>query len=158
MNKEKLTNELNDYVKSMNTEFEVVNDDCDLTLNVRCDAVAWFCDYKKHDFVLSATVDDDLSEVVIETDVLKKFYTKAVELLSKFNEKKYTIHVFPNEKGYLHVNHESQTSNEVSYSFGWPEDSYYLVQTQFTKEEINEMKNNSGIRIDWDKAIEEVDG
>ena len=72
--------------------------------------------------------------------------------------KRYTVQIFPNERGYLHVDHESETSDEASYSIGWPEAIGYLTQTEFTKPEIEELKKRDDIAIDWDKVeLEEVD-
>ena len=69
MNREEIVEELNRYVKSINPEFKVNDDDGDLILWVRYDAVAWFRDYQKDKFVLDATVDNDLAETVIETEI-----------------------------------------------------------------------------------------
>ena len=70
--------------------------------------------------------------------------------LLKKSIKKYTVQVLPNEKGYLHVDHKGEDSDEVSYSLGWP--------TEFTKSEIEELKTRDDIAIDWDKVeIEEED-
>lgn len=99
----------------------------------------------------------ELTEWALSSDILLEFYRVGRKLLKK-PIKKYTVQVLPNEKGYLHVDHKDEASDEVSYSIGWPEDSYYLTQTEFTKSEIEELKTRDDIAIDWDKVeLEEVD-
>lgn len=149
MNREDIVKVLNRYAKSVNPEFKV-DGDGDLVLWVRYDAVAWFKDYQKDKFVLDATVDNDLAETVIETEILNRFYTKAVELLKK-TEKKYTVQVFNNSGGYLYWD-----PMNCVYQVGYLNDEFF--KGEFTQDEIDVLKKRKNIAIDWNKAIiEEVD-
>ena len=150
MNREEIVEELNRYVKSINQEFMVDDSNGDLTLWARHNDVAWFKEYHRDNFVLDASIDNDLTKDVIETDILKKFYIKGIELLDKM---KYTIQVFrQNQKFYLNYVPTGNLYLFADYK------QTPVFKTQFTKNEIKKIKEDSDLHIDWNKAIiEEVD-
>lgn len=151
MNKEKILEELNKWAKSeFGSTFEVAIDCNDLTLFADAVCVAWFVKFKKDMFHFAGTNDCNLNHRLIKEGIVEKFYDKAIELLNEYESKKYTVQVFPQGRGYLRVNYG--TSDDIYYDIDSPEDIYYLVKTQFTQSEIEELKKRD-IAIDWDKAI-----
>lgn len=126
-----------------------------LALKVEDRVIAHFRDWEPDYYFMEC--GPELTEWALSNSILLEFYNEGRKLLKK-PIKKYTIQVLPNERGYLHVDHESETSDEASYSIGWPETIGYLTQTEFTKSEIEELKARDDIAIDWDKVeLEEVD-
>lgn len=151
MNKKKIVEELNEYVKGLNSKLSVKHDrDDDLVLRYNRIRQAWFCEFNRDRFTLH--VDSELGVLFIKEGYLTKFYNKAIELMDKYGDK-YTVQVFRKERGYLHVIHDIKGYNDVTYDVGWYEDMDYLIQTKFTKSEIEKLKKRDDIAIDWDKAI-----
>lgn len=155
MDKEKIVNQLQQKMekKYLNTKIE---EWCGaLALKVEGEVIAWFSGWDPDVYITKCS--PELTEQALSNDILLNFYKEGRKLLKKLT-KRYTVQIFPNEIGYLHVDHESETSDEVSYSVGWPETIGYLTQTEFTKSEIEELKKRDDIAIDWDKVrLEEVD-
>lgn len=155
MDKEKIMSQLQQKMekKYLNTKIE---EWCGtLALKVEGEVIAWFRDWDSDEYIMKC--GPKLTEWALSNDILLEFYKEGRKLLKKLI-KRYTVQIFPNERGYLHVDHESETSDEVSYSIGWPEAMYYLTQTEFTKSEIEELKARDDIAIDWDKVkLEEMD-
>lgn len=150
MNENKIVDELNEWAKKELGSHYSVMDDSDLTLYQNDNSVAWFFDFKKCKFGFSSN-SKDCSIQLIKKGIIEKFYEKGVELLAKY-EPKYTVQVFPQERGYLNVNHDFEPSNDVTYDIGWPEDRSSLTKTEFTQSEIEGLKKRD-IAIDWDKAV-----
>lgn len=154
MDKGKIMNELQQKMQETYLHTEVLEYCGCLALTVEGDVIAWFKDWNPDSYCMEC--GPNYTEWALSNSILLEFYKEGRKLLKK-PIKKYTVQVLPNEKGYLHVNHKSETSDEVSYSIGWPEDSYYLTQTNFTKSEIEELKARDDVAIDWDKVeLEEV--
>lgn len=154
MDKGKIMNELQQKMQENYRGVEVLEYFGCLALKVEDRVIAHFRDWEPDYYFMEC--GPELTEWALSNSILLEFYKEGRKLLKK-PIKKYTIQVLPNEKGYLHVDHKNETCDEVSYSIGWPEDSYYLTQTNFTKFEIEELKARDDIAIDWDKAeIEEV--
>ena len=155
MDKEKIVSQLQQKMekKYLNTKIEEWYGA--LALKVEGEVIAWFANWDPDVYIMAC--GPELTKQVLSNDILLNFYKEGRKLLKK-PIKRYTVQVLPNEKGYLHVDHKSENSNEVSYSIGWPEDSYYLTQTKFTKSEIEELKARDDIAIDWSEVeLEEVD-
>lgn len=153
MDKEKIVNQLQQKMekKYLNTKIE---EWCGaLALKVEGEVIAWFSDWDSDNYIIKP---GPKAEQVLSTDILLEFYKEGRKLLKKLI-KRYTVQIFPNERGYLHADHTGTTSDEVSYSIGWPEAIGYLTQAEFTKSEIEELKKRDDIAIDWGKVeLEEV--
>lgn len=155
MDKGRIMNQLQQKMSKHYCDAEVLEYMGCLALKVGDKIIAHFRDWDADWYFMEC--GPDLTEWALSNSILLEFYEAGRKLLEK-PIKKYTVQVLPNEKGYLHVDHKGEVSDEVSYSIGWPEDSYYLTQTEFTKSEIEELKTRDGVAIDWNKVeIEEVD-
>ena len=155
MDKEKIMNQLQQKMEKTYLHTKIVEQYGALALKVEGEVIAWFSNWDPDVYIMKC--GPELTEQALSNDILLNFYKEGRKLLKKLI-KRYTVQIFPNERGYLCVDHESENSDEVSYSIGWPEAMYYLTQTQFTKSEIEELKKRDDIAIDWDKAeIEEAD-
>lgn len=155
MDKQKIVKELNGWVKKEFGSLYCVKYDSDLMLYEKEACVAWFVDFKKNTF-LFANSNASSSIHLIKKGIIEKFYDKAIELLSKC-ESKYTIQVFPHDRGYLRLAHGA-FDDDTYYDIDSSEDKYHLIQTNFTQSEIEKLKKRDDIAIDWDKAvIKEVD-
>lgn len=84
MNKEKIAKKLNEYVKSINECFEVTNDG-DLNLKIGDDYVVIIDDWDIEN-VLICQLELGTVKKALESDIIGKFYTKAVELINEMNE------------------------------------------------------------------------
>lgn len=155
MDKEKIVNQLQKKMDKKYLHTKIENRYGTLALKVEGEVIAWFSDWDPDKYIMKC--GPKLTEWALSNDILLEFYKEGRKLLKKLI-KRYTVQIFPDERGYLHVDHESETSDEVSYSIGWPETMYYLTQSQFTKSEIEELKARDDIAIDWSKAeLEEVE-
>ena len=155
MDKEKIMNQLQQKMSKKYSDFEIVEYLGCLALKAKGEILAHFRDWEAGYYFIDC--GQEVAEWALNNDIMLEFYRAGRKLLKK-PIKRYTVQVLPNEKGYLHVDHKSENSNEVSYSIGWPEDSYYLTQTKFTKSEIEELKARDDIAIDWSEVeLEEVD-
>ena len=155
MNKEKIMSQLQQKMQETYIHAEVSEYWGALALKAEGQDIPWFRDWDPDDYIMECGTK--LTEWALSNDILLEFYKEGRKLLRKL-VKRYTVQIFPNERGYLRVDHESETSDEVSYSIGWPETIGYLTQTEFTKSEIEELKKRDDIAIDWNKAeLEEVD-
>lgn len=154
MDKEKIMSQLQQKMSKKYLNTEIVEYYASLALKVEGEVIAWFTNWDPDVYIMKC--GPELTEQALSNDILLNFYKEGRKLLRKL-VKRYTVQIFPNERGYLRVDHESETSDEASYSIGWPEAMYYLTQTQFTKSEIEELKKRDDIAIDWDKVeLEEV--
>lgn len=155
MNKFKIADELNEWVqKEFGSLYFIEINDGDLTLVVSGQNVAWFGDFKADEFDFSSSSSYDLGIKLIEKDIIKKFYEKAVELISK-QETKYTVQVFPSEYGFLYKR-DGDINDLLVQDLDGYEDCY--ENDCFTESEIDELKQCDDVAIDWNKAIiKEVD-
>lgn len=145
MNKSYIAKELDEYVKDIDSFFRV-NDDGDLNLLLGEEYIAAFRDFKSDKFMIFL-LGFQTSKKVIETEAIKKFYDKAVDILRK-NEKNYTVKVIKGDEGsYLNYSYElgkyifSDDVNGKGY------------KTRFRKSQIKALKQRDDIAIDWNKAI-----
>lgn len=144
MNKEKIVEELNEYIKGLNPKLSVKRDrDDDLVLRYNRIRQAWFCEFNRDRFTLH--VDSELGALFIKEGYLTKFYNKAVELL-KQNEKKYTIKVVNNDRGYLFF-------DDIAKEYSFANKNNKFFKSYFTQSEIEELKQQADVAIDWNKAI-----
>lgn len=159
MNKEKIVNELNKFINDLDKDFQVTEEDGRLYLKWRNLPICHFLDFNKEKFYFdNFIINLEYSKAcgfAIESGLINEFYTSALELMEEYADE-YTIQVFPNDLGYLHVNSNPE-GTATNYRVGRSEDSYYLTKTKFTKEEIEELKRREDLAIDWNKAkIEKV--
>lgn len=146
MNKDKIVEELNEYMKGLDPKLSVENDtDGDLALNCNNDCQAWFDGFDRNSFDFN--VDDDLTTLFADKGCLTKFYHKAIELMDKY-EAKYTVKILPDITGYLSVYQgilgTSDCDNATAKTY---------FKTHFTQSEIEELKKRDNVAVDWDKAI-----
>lgn len=155
MDKNKIVSKMNDYMVNISQKLKC-DDDTDLTL-FYCDdeglaAVAWFEDFDVEKFQFASTYDYNEAKEIVEKDVIKKFFQKGKELL----QKKYTVAIISKSRsnGNRYINLNTANGNLI-VSDNEDDEPY---KARFTKEEIEALKEDDDIAIDWDKAeIEEVD-
>lgn len=155
MDKNKIVSKMNEYMVSISQKLKC-DDDADLTL-FYCDdegtsAVAWFEDFDVKKFQFASTCNYNEAKEIVEKDVIKKFFQKGKELL----QKKYTVAIISKNRSngnrYINLNMES---GNLIVSDNEDDEPY---KARFTKEEIEVLKKDDDIAIDWDKAeLEEVD-
>lgn len=154
MDKEKIVDQLQKKMEKKYLNIEIEGRYGTLALKVGDKIIAYFRDWDADLYYMEC--GPELTEWALSNSILLEFYEAGRKLLEK-PIKKYTIQVLPNEEGYLHVDHKNETYDEVSYSIGRLEDSYYSTQTNFTTSEIEELKKRDDIAVDWDKVeLEEV--
>lgn len=151
MNKEKIAEELNAWTASeagSGFETDIYNDDLTLFYDDEC--IAWFTNFEADKFGFVSPSDHQVSIELTQKDVIKKFYEKGVELLTK-SESKYTVQVLPSEYGFLY-----KLKNDLSYlttSDVGNDCTFNLQWGYFTQSEIDELKQRDDLAINWDKAI-----
>lgn len=145
MNKEKIIQELDTYVKNIDSRFSVDDEDNDLELRLDDGLICYLSDFKiKYFYICSCTEKESL--IVVKYNIIKKFYDKAVDLLNEY-EQQYSVQVIDNEFGYLNINiikHQYLISDNIVRG---------AYKTTFTESEIEALKQRDDIAIDWDKAI-----
>ncbi|WP_290033699.1 hypothetical protein [Ligilactobacillus cholophilus] len=154
MNKEKIVEELNKWAaEELGMQYKCVSDTGDLSLALYRNAklyryVTWFKDFRSDKFYFDGGgLDSKINIQLTEDDVIRKFYNKGVELLSK-NEPRYTIQIIENnEYSYLNINRKNR--NIIFDDRQYPEQ----YKTEFTQLEIEVLKNRDDLAIDWDKAV-----
>lgn len=147
MDKEKIVQKLDKYVKNINSCFSVDNGDGDLTLNINGCYIAYFLNFDVNKYIIDTT-GNNYSDVidVINFCIIKKFYDKSVELLK--NEKKYTIKVLRDDNtSFLNYCEELE---KYILANALNDDGYKVT---FTQSEIEALKQRDDIAIDWNKAI-----
>lgn len=160
MDKNKIVSKMNEYMGNISQRLKC-EDDTDLTL-FYCDyegttschtkAVAWFEDFDVKRFQFGATSNCNEAKEIVEKDVIKKFFQKGKELL----QKKYTVAIISKSRsnGNRYINLNTANGNLI-VSDNEDDEPY---KARFTKEEIEVLKKDEDIAIDWDKAeVEEVD-
>lgn len=148
MNKEKIAEELNAWTASevgFDFETDIYNDDLTLFYDDEC--IAWFTNFETDKFGFVSPSNYRVSIELTQKDVIKKFYEKGVELLSK-HEPKYTVKIIKNsDDGFLNY------KNSTGEWFLSDNQQGVGLKAQFTRSEIDDMKNNENLAFDWNKAI-----
>lgn len=153
MNEEKIFEELEKYIQSIDADYEITVENGDLNLySKNYQTVCCFVNFKADEFYLLENALKDKKEFNHYMKMISTFHDKAVELMDKYRAK-YTVQIFRKERGYLHVNYDRKDYNDVAYDVGRYEDMDYFIQTKFTKSEIEELKKRDDLAVDWDKAI-----
>lgn len=159
MNKEEIIKELDELVNRLDEDFKIVKEpySCgQLTLSCCGDWICWFCNFDKYNFHINISDRHNPQkhqEAIAKTGVINKFYTRAVELLSKC-EPKYTVKITHSEEFYLNID---TTTDDQKIIFDELVDSC-TWKNKFTQKEISELKKRDDLAIDWNKAIiREVD-
>lgn len=144
---------MNEYMVSVSKNLKC-DDDTDFTL-FYCDddgltAVAWFEDYDVKKFQFGATSNCNEAKEIVEKDVIKKFFQKGKELL----QKQFRVHVIKNsEIGYLNLR---TAGNKKTFVLNDKEEDC-IYKATFSEDEIEKIKQDENICIDWDKVeLEEV--
>lgn len=146
MNKEEIVEMLDNYVQGINEKFMVKEDGADLCVYVNGNPFAGFANFDKTLFQIWPSNGQGI--LIAQTGIIQKFYMKACELLENLGEKKYTIQVIKNNEGsFLNLERE-----RGKYTF-WTKFNIPSYQFQFTKKEIEKLKQRQDVAIDWDKAI-----
>lgn len=147
MNREKIVEELNEWVKKEFGPLFSVKDDPDLTLYVNERYVAWFVSFSKDRFRFNSSNVGDVNVELIQKNVIEKFYLRGVELITK-NESKYMIQVLPGFYGYLY-----KVSGDINNIVVDEIQGDDMDNNLFTNSEIEELKKHHDVAVDWDKAI-----
>lgn len=149
MNRFKIADELNEWAqKEFGSLYFVEIKDDDLMLVTSGQDVAWFDNFKANEFDFSSSLSYDLGIKLIEEDIIKKFYEKGVEVISK-RETKYTVKITHSEEFYLNID---TTTDDQKIIFDELVDSC-TWKNKFTQKEISELKKRDDLAIDWNKAI-----
>ena len=155
MDKNKIVSKMNEYMVNISQRLKC-DDDTGLTL-FYCDneglaAVAWFEDFDVEKFQFASTYDYNEAKEIAEKDVIKKFFQKGKELL----QKKYTVAIISKNRsnGHRYINLNMASGNLIVSD----NEDYEPYKARFTKKEIEVLKKDDDVAIDWDKAeVEEVD-
>lgn len=152
MDKNKVVDLMNSYVKGINEKFTVEKSNGDMDISVEGDVFASFINFEIPRFcIIGSTYHDDL---IAQTGIIQKIYTKACELLERLNEKKYTIQIFDNDYSFLYKRNDDNVGDLIADRL-----TNYKGRSYFTESEIEELKRRQGVAVDWNKAIiKEVEG
>lgn len=149
MDRKEIVKELNNYVKSIDSDFSVeLWFKTDLVLVFKDSSIATFNEFDPNNFIIDE-MDKNIAPTVAKTRIINKFYKKAYEVLNKHIDK-YTVRITNSTESYLHANSmvgykDVCFDNLINYSSVWV--------NKFTKEEIESLKKRDDLAIDWDKAI-----
>lgn len=154
INELKIAEELNEFVKEIDDHFTVDVNGEDLNLKIKiCNSnlcICYFSNFEMNSLVILQSLEDKAS-IAAKTGIIHKFYTKAIELMDKYD--KYTVSLSEDSTtNYLNID---KTTGGFFFSTN---DDTDKVQAYFTKTEIENMKNDPRFEaINFDKAvIEEV--
>ena len=146
--KKEIINKLNNYVKSIDSDFSVeLWLKTDVVLVLKDSSIATFNEFDPNNFTIDE-VDENIAPTIAKTGIINKFYKKAYEVLDKQIDR-YTIRITKYSENYLHAN--SYTDYEDIYFDPLQESSVWV--DKFTKKEIESFKKRDDLAIDWDKAI-----
>ena len=113
---------------------------------------AYVAGYERYEF---AFYDEDIFQ---KLPFSNKLYMILAELAmtpldKRVEDKKYFIHVFKGEDGYLNI--VNNVINRIEIIDNRSADGF---KTEFTNDEINQLKKRDDVPLDWDKVtLEEVD-
>lgn len=150
MNKPKIVKELDNCVKTIDSNFSVDGSDGDLNLKIKiCNSnlcICYFSNFEMDSLVILQSLEDKAS-FSAKTGIIHKFYTKAIELMDKYD--KYTVSLSKDSTtNYLNID---KTTGGFFFS---TDDDTDKVQAYFTKTEIERMKNDHRFKaINFDEAI-----
>ena len=155
MDKNKIVSKMNEYMVNISQRLKC-DDDTDLTLfysdNEGTTAVAWFEGFDVEKFQFGSTYNYNEAKEIVEKDIIKKFFQKGKELL----QKKYTVAIISKNRsnGNRYINLNTASGNLIVSD----NEDYEPYKARFTKKEIEVLKKDDDVAIDWDKAeVEEVD-
>lgn len=155
MDKGKIMNELQQEMGKAYCGVEILERNGALALKVDGEAVAWFDNWNPDEYIISC--GPKLIEKVLRTDILLEFYKEGRKAL-KNTFKKYTIKVFTGSYPTHFVDRYLVFNRETRIPLISSDDSDSKWQAHFTKEEIEALKNQDNIAIDWDKVeLEEAE-
>lgn len=144
MDKERIVNELNNYVQAIDKQFSVEYYGGNLNLDYNDFNIACFSYFYEKEFRVSP-LSFETAKLIFDNNILKLFYDKAFELLNE-SEKKYTIKVVNNDRGYLFF-------DDIAKEYSFANKNNKFFKSYFTQSEIEQLKQRDDIAIDWDKAI-----
>ena len=148
MDKKEIVKELNNYVKSIDSDFSVeLWFKTDIVLVLKDSSIATFNEFDPNNFTIDE-MDKNIAPTIAKTRIINKFYKKGYEILDKQIDK-YTVRITKYSENYLHAN--SCTDYEDIYFEPLQESSIWV--DKFTKQEIESFKKRDDLAIDWNKAI-----
>lgn len=155
LNKDDVIEKLNEEICCLDERFKADKCGNDLILyfygQYRVIPICWFADFKPTKFYapeIQGQVDCWLMTDLVMTGVAHRFYKKGIELLENY-EPRYTIQTIRNSvTSFLNFNAETN-----SYFYCVLSNESDCIKTQFTPKEINELKKDKNLAIDWDKAV-----
>lgn len=149
MNRKEIVKELNNYVKSIDSDFSVeLWFKTDIVLVFQDSSIATFDGFDPNSFTIDE-IDVNIASTIAKTGIINKFYKKAHEILNKRIDK-YTVRITDNSESYLHA---SSCDNYNSFFFKSLHELPSWWVYKFTKKEIESFKKRDDLAIDWDKAI-----
>lgn len=149
MDRKEIVKELNNYVKSIDSDFSVeLWFKTDIVLVFQDLSIATFNEFDPNNFTIDE-MNKYLAPTVAKTGIINKFYKKAYELLNKHIDK-YTVRITDNSESYLHA---SSCDDYNSFFFKSLHELPSWWVYKFTKKEIESFKKRNDLAIDWDKAI-----
>ena len=151
MDKNKIVEQLNSYVQGIDKSFSVDQEGGHLFIFVEEDSFAYFKNFEISKFCIWGSKNQN--DLIAQTGIIQKFYTKACELLERLNEKKYTIQIVKNDtQSFFNLN---SNDNAIVFSGKFESSGW---KNEFTPKEIEELKKRQDVAVDWDKAfIKEVE-
>lgn len=149
MDRKEIVKELNNYVKSIDSDFSVdLWFKTDLVLVLKDSSIATFNEFDPDNFTIDE-MDKDLAPTIAKTEIINKFYKKAYEILNK-QTYRYTVKITKYSENYLHANY-CDNYNGLCFKPLHELPSWWVYK--FTKKEIELFKKRDDLAIDWDKAI-----
>lgn len=149
MDRKEIVKELNNYVKSIDSDFSVeLWFKTDLVLVLKDSSIATFNEFDPNNFTIDE-MDKYLAPTIAKTRIINKFYKKGYEILDKRIDK-YTVKITDNSENYLHA---SSCNNYNCFRFKPLNELPSWWVYKFTKQEIESFKKRDDLAIDWDKAI-----
>lgn len=137
MDKKEIIKELNDFVKSIDSDFSVdLWFKTDIVLVFHNLDIAIFNESDPNNFTIGE-INEDLAPTIAKTGIINKFYKKTYKVLNKYIDK-YTVRITNGTESYLHANSmvdykDVCFDNLINYSSVWV--------NKFTKKRLNLLKN-----------------
>lgn len=149
MDRKEIVKELNNYVKSVDSDFSVEFwFKTDVTLVFHDLSIATFDGFDPNSFTIDE-IDVNIASTVAKTGIINKFYKKAYEILDKQIER-YTVKIADNAESYLHA---SSCDDYNCFLFKQLNELPSWWVYEFTEKEIESFKKRDDLAIDWNKAI-----
>lgn len=155
LNKDDVIEKLNEEICCLDERFKADKCGNDLILyfygQYRVIPICWFADFKPTKFYapeIQGQVDCWLMTDLVMTGVAHRFYKLGIKLLEKYASR-YTIQTIrDSEMSFLNFDRKH---NDYFYLLNANQNDD--IQTEFTPREINELKKDKNIAIDWNKAV-----